>query len=83
MSIEVCKERTAYQGNEVERKVMCCEYSQRVITRFERLEGALCAIADIIRPDYSAYLRVMTPYPRLKLNYCPICGDKYKEAVNG
>jgi hypothetical protein len=59
--------------------VTCCEESRNKIRELEALEDAMRRVNEHFNPK-SGYIEInFRNLYKTEMNYCPVCGDKYKK----
>ena len=80
MSKIVGQRWVVFQGNEVKRNVTCCEDAKWKVEQLFQLDEYIRKINTIINPRSNGYINIVYENTgKFKLNYCPVCGNKYEE----
>ena len=80
---KVVGQRWVRFGNSDETRVgvTCCEDAKLRIAALEETNRLLRSLANNINPHVEGGLVIVFQDEAIKLNYCPVCGDKYPKAT--
>jgi hypothetical protein len=75
------KREIVFQGNEVEVNYTCCQHAKWEIENLRESFKKLATMREIINPPVyfgNTEIKIVGLVDNsFKLNYCPICGEKY------